>query len=85
MIYIAKDHNGQIIGIVSADNEKSVNAYFQGKDDLFNTLEKFDLSKDRENEKMGYVTPILKTMEVDVHRLAHETKSGKKVRIQVKN
>lgn len=46
--------------------------------------EPFSIEQDRENEDMGYVTPILKTAEIDVHRLAHERKSGTKIRIQIK-
>jgi hypothetical protein len=61
MIFIARNFNGEIVGIVSAKDKKSVIAYYQGTELRFNTLDSFDISEDRENEEMGYVTPILKT------------------------
>lgn len=61
MIYIARNFKGKIVGIVSAKTEDSVKAYYQGKGLVYNTLEPFNLSEDRENEKMGFVTPILET------------------------
>lgn len=84
MIFISRDHNGQIIGIVSASDIKSVNAFYQGLGDVPNSTEEFSIDEDRENEKIGYVTPILKTMEIDVHNYSHTHKQGKKVRIQTK-
>jgi len=62
MIFIAKDHTGTIIGIVSANSIESVNAYFQGKDDLPHSITKFE--EGVENQELGYVTPILKTQKI---------------------
>jgi hypothetical protein len=84
MIYIARDHKGEILGIVSAEDIRAANAYWQGSGETPHTVDSFDLSQDRENENSGYVTPILKTVEIDVHKVAFETKPGKKVRIQTK-
>ncbi len=84
MIFISKDHNGQIMGIVSAADIKSVNAFYQGQEDLPYTTEEFPINRDSDNEKMGYVTPILKTTEIDVHNYCHNHKVGAKVRIQIK-
>lgn len=64
MIFIAKNFSNKIIGIVSAPNKQAVMAYYQGKGLQYNTLTEFDINEDRENEKMGYVTPILTTKEV---------------------
>ena len=63
MIYIARNFQGKVVGIVSARNEKAVRAYYQGTKLRFNTITPFDIDEDRENEKMGYVTPILETKE----------------------
>ncbi len=84
MIFISKDRNGQIIGIVSASDIKSVNAFYQGIGDMPHITEQFSIEQERENEKIGYVTPILKTIEIDIHRYAHDNKNGAKVRIQTK-
>lgn len=61
MIFIGKDHNNTVISIVSAKQKESANAYWQGKGIMPHSIEEFDLSEDRENEEMGYVTPILNT------------------------
>jgi len=61
MIFISKNHKGEIISIVSAADIKSVNAYNQGQGFDVNTVTEFSMEEDRENESMGYVTPILKT------------------------
>lgn len=87
MIFISKDYKGQIVGIVSASDIKSVNAFYQGLGDMPHITEPFSIEQDRENEEMGYVTPILKTIEVDIQRLAHErgsTREASKIRIQIK-
>ena len=84
MIFISNDHNGQIVGIVSAADIKSVNAYYQGVGDMPHVTEPYSIEEDKENEKMGYITPILKTMEIDLHSHAHRTKLGSKIRIQIK-
>lgn len=62
MIFIGYDHHDRIISIVSAESEKSANAYWQGLNWLPYRTECFDLEKDRENERLGFVTPILKTI-----------------------
>jgi len=82
MIFISKDHKGQIIGIVSAADIKSVNAFYQGMGDMPHSTEEFSIDEDRENEKNGYVTPILKTIEYDPYK--YGTRSGEKIRIQAK-
>jgi hypothetical protein len=61
MIFISKNHKGEIISIVSAADIKSVNAYNQGNGIDVNSVTEFDPDEIRENEEMGYVTPILKT------------------------
>lgn len=53
MIFISKDHNGQIVGVVSAADIKSVNAYYQGLGDMPFSTEPFSIEQDRENEDMG--------------------------------
>jgi hypothetical protein len=65
MIFIAKNHKGKVVGIVSAADEKAVRAYYQGKGLNYDTLREFKIEEDRENEKMGFVTPILETREVN--------------------
>ena len=66
MLYIAKNYSGQIISIISAKSKELANAYWQGKGIIPHTESTFDLSEDRENEKDGFVTPILKTREVEL-------------------
>lgn len=63
MIFIAKKYDGTIIGIVSAKHRESVNAYFQGKGLIPYKIETFNLAEDRENEQLGFITPILSTRE----------------------
>ncbi len=84
MIFISKDYKGQIIGIVSASDIKSVNAYYQGLGDHPHITEPFNIEEDRENEQEGYVTPILKTTEFDPHHYAQTHKPGNKIRVQIK-
>lgn len=74
MIFIARNHNGKIIGIVSAKTENSVNAYYQGKGITPHTLGPFNPESIRENEEEGYVTPILTTREVDKYDLNNRDK-----------
>lgn len=66
MIFIAKNYNGEIINISSAVDEKSYNAYCQGKGLKVDSIQIFDIVEDRQNEKMGYVTPILLTKEFNI-------------------
>jgi hypothetical protein len=66
MIYIAKNHSGKIISIISAKSQELANAYWQGNGIIPFTESTFDLSEDRENEKNGYITPILKTKEIEL-------------------
>lgn len=61
MIFISKNHRGEIISIVSATDIKQVNAYNQGNGLDVDTVTPLDPDEIRENEEMGYVTPILKT------------------------
>lgn len=69
MIFIAKNHNLIPIGIISAKSKELANAYFQGKEIYPYQITEFDMNQDRENEKMGFVTPILATREVDSREL----------------
>jgi hypothetical protein len=64
MIFIARNYKSKIVGIISANSEGAVRAYYQGKGLDYDTLTEFKIEEDRENEKMGYVTPILETEEV---------------------
>lgn len=75
MIFIAKNHGGKVIGIVSAKNKESVMAYYQGQGLNYNTIESFDIAEDRGNEQMGYVTPILKTQEIQIDGFTHKGKA----------
>lgn len=77
MIYIARDYNDTVISIVSSKTIESAYAYWQGKDILPNSVSEFNMTDERENEKVGFVSPILNTREVD----GYELKSGKKYRI----
>lgn len=79
MIFIGRNFDGKIISIISAKTEESANAYWQGKDIIPYSIDTFDMNEDRENEKMGYVTPILTTIELDGYSL----KDRKKVTIVV--
>lgn len=63
MIYILKNYKGLVLSILSAKNEESVRAYAQGKGIQYDTIRAFDMSEDRENEQLGFVTPILNTKE----------------------
>ncbi len=67
MIFIAYNHEGYPISIISAKSQESANAYWQGKDQLPYSSKSFDIGEDRGNEKEGYVTPLLKTKEVDAY------------------
>lgn len=67
MIFIAKNYKGKVIGIVSAKSVESANAYWQGKGVTPHKVTEFDLSEDRENENMGYVTPIVTTKEEELY------------------
>lgn len=69
MIFIGKNHNGQIISIVSAKSLEAARAYWQGKDILPHTETQFDTDEQRENEQMGYVTPILVTTKLALSHL----------------
>lgn len=66
MIFIAKDYEGRIISIISAKSNESANAYWQGKNITPFTEEMWDIKKERENEEMGFVTPILETRTEDL-------------------
>lgn len=61
MIFIARNYNGKIISIVSAKSEEAVRAYYQGSGLKYDSIKEFKIEEDRENEKMGFVTPILET------------------------
>jgi hypothetical protein len=85
MIFIARNYKEKIIGIVSAADEKAVRAYYQGKGLKYNTLTPFDIEEDRENERMGFVTPILTTDEVVIeHNHGHFGSGGKVAHIIVR-
>lgn len=74
MIYIGLDYEGRPMSIVSAADGKSAHAYWQGKGTLPHKTVTFDMNKDRENEQMGYVTPILTTKIKNIHR--HDVPTG---------
>lgn len=61
MIFIGYNERGFVTSIISAKTEESANAYLQGKGLLPHRTEKFDQKKERENEEMGFVTPLLLT------------------------
>lgn len=65
-IFIGYDFNGKVISVISAKDENSANAYWQGTGDLPYSQKRFDVDEQRENEKMGFVTPIVKTQEIEV-------------------
>ncbi len=64
MIYIGKNHDGKVISIISAKSQESANAYWQGKNCIPHSIQEFGLFEDRENESIGYVTPLLTTKEI---------------------
>ncbi len=74
MIFISRNYKGKVIGIVSARTEDSVRAYYQGRGIHPHIIETFSFTEDRENEKQGYVTPILETREVDRFNLSDREK-----------
>lgn len=59
MIYILKDYKGRIVAILGASSEQHVNAYTQGKDIEYHSCTAIDPSVINDNEKVGYITPIL--------------------------
>lgn len=61
MIFIGYNYDGYPISIISAKSEESANAYWQGKDCLPHSTRQFDVSEDRDNEKLGFVSPLLET------------------------
>lgn len=75
MIFIGYNYDGYPISIISAKSQESANAYWQGKDQLPYSSKSFDINEDRENENEGYVTPLLKTKEVDAY--LYRNNSGK--------
>jgi len=40
-----------------------------------NNVKSFDLSKERDNEKQGYVTPILETREMELSEFGNNPKT----------
>lgn len=71
MIYIAKDYEGKPRSIVSCKTVEQAKAYWQGLGINVHTVQEFDISETRENEESGYVTPLLKTEEVDSYEFKH--------------
>lgn len=71
MIFIARDYKSRVISIISAKNQDSANAYWQGKGINPHTEETFDLASDRENEAKGWITPILETKELELKGWQH--------------
>jgi len=69
MIYIGYNYEGYPVSIISAKTKESANAYWQGKGITPHSTKELDLSEDRENEDMGYVTPLLVTEEVDSYEI----------------
>lgn len=67
MIFIGYNHENYIISIISCKNKENANAYWQGRDISPHIVKEFDLSEDKENEKLGFVTPLLCTKEVEAY------------------
>lgn len=65
-IFIGYDYDGKVISVISAKDESSANAYWQGTGDLPHSQKRFDTDEQRENEQLGFVTPIVKTKEIEV-------------------
>ena len=63
-IYIAYNFDNQPTSIVIADSEQSARAYWQGAGVDHHSERCIDLSDESDTEKLGYVTPILKTKEI---------------------
>jgi hypothetical protein len=61
MIIIGYDRNGLPMSIVSAKSVENAHAYWQGTGEIPDSTKIFDITEDRENEKLGFVTPFLKT------------------------
>lgn len=74
MIFINYNYDGLIQSIVSAKNESAAMAYWQGKGILPHTHTTFDTSEKRENEELGFVTPILNTEVKTLGSWSHEQK-----------
>lgn len=74
MIFIGKNYDGKVISIISAQDERSANAYWQGKDIFPHSITRFDMNEERENEQAGFVTPLLETKEVDAYHFRNSDK-----------
>ena len=80
-IFIGYDYDGNVISVISAKSEENANAYWQGLNCLPHHSKRFDTDEQRENEKLGFVTPIVKTKEIEVRSDSYNLKM---VRIIVK-
>lgn len=61
MIYIAKNGKGLPVGIISCKNKDQAIAYWQGMNLNYDSIKEFSTEEEHENEKLGFVTPLLKT------------------------
>jgi len=66
-LYVAKDYNGYIVGIVIAENERSANAYWQGQGITPHTIRHRTMEID--DFHPSGVIPILKTREKKINSL----------------
>lgn len=71
MIYIGFNYEGLPISIISCKNKEIANAYWQGLNQHPHSIKEFDLDRDRENEKQGFITPILKTEKKKFDKYSH--------------
>lgn len=73
-LYVGKDYNGRIITIVIASSIESARAYWQGKGIIPYSEQEITLEEEQENEKLGFVTPLLTTKEVKLSSLSYEAR-----------
>ena len=76
-VFVARDHNGMMLGMVAAPNEAAAHTYWFGAGVIPHTVGLIDVTMDTGME----VLPLVKTKEVALRSLRDRFKPWDKIRV----